>query len=125
MESIKGIFINAKIQEVEEIEFPVRYGEEMESVMNNLRQMLDCELPVIGKVLRFNDVIWIDSETALNNQDYGFILKGKSYIGNGVILGTDINNESCDMTASPFDIEESVLFINGDLLKRVNEKNDI
>lgn len=125
MESIKGIFINAKIQEVEEIEFPVRYGEEMESVMNNLHQMLDCEMPVIGKVLRFDDVVWVDSETALNKQDYGFILKGKSYVGNGVVLGQGINSEPCNMIASPFDIEESVVFINGDLLKRINEKNEL
>ncbi len=111
MESIKGVWINAKFQEVEEIEFPIRYSGDSDSVEGNIFQMLECEDMAIGRYLKHDDVLFIDPDWKLNKPNFGFMYKDMIFRGNGVVLGTGINGLVDDIKSSAYDIEENVTFI--------------
>lgn len=111
MESIKGVWINAKLQEVVEIEFPVRYTGDSDSIQGNVFQMLECENMIVGRTLKHDDVLMIDADWMSNKPNFGFMYKGIIFQGNGVVLGTGINGVPCDIIVNAYDIEENVIFI--------------
>ena len=78
---MKAIFIDAENHKV--------------SLVNNKGQLEDKYLLLkvnmveIGKYYTNGDTLYVDEEGLINGTDFGFILDGKRFMGNGVIYGTD------------------------------------
>jgi hypothetical protein len=88
---MKAIFIDAKNRQV--------------SIVENKGQLEDKYLTLnvnmveIGRYYPNGDTLWVDEEGLINGTDYGFILDGIEFVGNGLIYGTNRENPELDASA--------------------------
>lgn len=89
--NMKGIFIDAKNREV----FIVNTKGQLE----DLYLILGVNMVEIGKYWENGDTLWVDEEGLINGTDFGFQLDGIDYLGNGLILGQNLENPELNDSA--------------------------
>lgn len=112
LETLSGVWIDAKSRTVENVIFPIRFFGDSESTLRNLYQMIDSEEIRIAQNLKHGDVLWTDLEGIDRQVPYGFVLNGKPHVGNGVILGIRSDGVALDSKLQEAEVEESLHFFN-------------
>lgn len=93
---MKSIFIDAKNQQVTFVE--------NKGQLEDKYLILGVDMVEIGKYYPNGDTLWVDEEGLINGTEFGFVLDGKEYMGNGLIYGTNRENpELCASAVTPLD----------------------
>jgi len=112
LETLSGVWIDAKSRTVENVVFPIRYFGDSDTTVLNIQQMLDSEEIRIASTLSFGDVLWTDAEGIDRQLNYGFVYKGTPHVGNGVILGIRADGVGLDSKLQEAEVDESIYFFN-------------
>ena len=83
---VKAIHINAKEKRIELME--------IEDSLERLQAAVEGPIESAGKI--GNGLMYVNEEGLLEPKEYGFVLSGRSYYGNGLIVGLDSKGDSKD-----------------------------
>lgn len=93
---MKAIFIDAKNRQVSIIE--------NKGQLEDKYLILNVNMVEIARYWANGDTLWVDEEGLINGTNYGFILDGIEYMGNGLIYGTNRENpELCASAVTPLE----------------------
>lgn len=118
---MKAIFINSKEQSVHEIELSTN----QEARMAEMYDRLECRMFEIGQYFNNGDVLFVDEEgllTATNESMFFSINNNQPLIGNGLILGdeVDLDNGSYTINDHLTKIESlNIKFLNMETIKEI------
>jgi hypothetical protein len=103
---MKAILIDAKNKQV----LPVKISGDLASMYLTL----GVDMVEIGWTdQRTGETLWVDEEGKINGTEYGFIIAGKlRFVGNGLVLGSDIYGENKDTKVLPEDLDITFIDVN-------------
>lgn len=100
---MKAIFINAKERTVDYIN---NTGD-----LSAMYDTIGCEMVQIANFnANTGDTLWVDEEGLYKNYQYGFVYNGQQLVGNGVIYGSNVGGDNCNVRATLEDVIPELLF---------------
>lgn len=100
---MKSIFINAKEQTVTYLQ--------NKGQLEEIYEILGVEMIEIGCRWDNGDYLYVDEEGLINGTDFGFIINGMRFVGNGIIYGTDLAHPGASGSAVSRIEDFKILFL--------------
>ena len=104
---MRAVLIDAKNKQV----LPVKISGDLSSIY----LAMDVETIQIGFCdHKTGETMYVDEEGRINGTTYGFIFGGAKFVGNGLILGTDVYGENQNSKVDADALAQEVQFIDID-----------
>ena len=104
---MKAILIDVKTQEIKEVEY--------DNTLQNIYDLIDCrafDLVRLNEVDGIFNSIFVDDEGLLKESNRYFkTWNGNTYAGKGLLLDTDDEGNSTDVSVSVLQVQSSVRFL--------------
>ena len=108
MSKVKAILIDAKEQEIKEIEYDTKNG------IQDIYDVIGCRCFCVAADLSDGNTVYVDDEGYLNGTKSFFKFKSMDtqwFAGNGLVMRDDMSENTVDTTVDVEKLEQDVIFM--------------